>query len=99
MTGIRDKSDPIARWRATIDALEAAVHAAPDEAEIDTVEAEEVRRLITMRLAAARHHNLPRSWVRRPGIVPRIVPEASERTDPTPPSPHPPTHPRPVWPE
>jgi hypothetical protein len=102
MTGIRDKSDPIADWRATIDALEAAVQAAPDEHEIDMVEAEEVRRLITIRLAAIRHNNLPASWVRPPGIVPRIgpdpgaAPKTTERAETTPPSAHPSARPRPA---
>lgn len=68
MTGIRDASHPVARWRATIDALEAVVRAASDEPEIDPAEAKEVGRLITMRLAAAGHNNLPAAWVRRPGI-------------------------------
>jgi hypothetical protein len=83
MTGIRDASDPIARWRATIEALEAVVRAAPDEPEIDTAEAKEVRRLITMRLAAARPNNLPAAWVRRPGILPQIVPDTVARPETT----------------
>ena len=103
MTGIRDASDPIARWRATIDALEAVVRAAPDEPEIDMAEAKEVRRLITTRLAAARHNNLPAAWVRRPGILPQIVPdtearpESTERAETTSRSPHPPARPRLAW--
>jgi hypothetical protein len=103
MTGIRDASDPIARWRATIDALEAVVRAAPDEPEIDMAEAKEVRRLITTRLAAARHNNLPAAWVRRPGILPQIVPdtearpETTERAETTSRSPHPPARPRLAW--
>jgi hypothetical protein len=102
MTGDRDGPDPAARWRATIDALEAVLQAAPDEPELDTAEAADVRHLIAMRLAAARRDNLPAAWVRRPGIFPRIVadavtPETTEPTAPTPPSPHPPTRPRPAW--
>jgi hypothetical protein len=103
MTGIRDASDPIARWRATIEALEAVVRAAPDEPEIDMADAKEVRRLITMRLAAARHNNLPAAWVRRPGVLPQIVPdtgaspETTERAETTPRSPHPPARPRLAW--
>jgi hypothetical protein len=103
MTDNRDRSDPLARWHATIDALEAVVLAAPDQPEIDTAEAKEIQRMITMRLAAARANNLPAAWARRPGIVPRVVPDTAvtpaktERTEPTPPSPHLPARPRPAW--
>lgn len=103
MTGIRDRSDPTARWRATIDAVEAVLQAAADEPEIDPTEAEEVRRLVTMRLAAARRNNLPAAWAVRPGIVPRLVPdtgaapETAERAEPTPPSPHLPARTPPAW--
>jgi hypothetical protein len=103
MTDNRDRSDPIARWHATIDALEAVVLATPDRPEIDTAEAKEVQRLITMRLAAARPNNLPAAWTRRPGIAPRIVtdagavPETTEGAGPTPRSPAPLPRPRPAW--
>ena len=103
MTDNRDRSDPIACWHATIDALEAAVLTAPDQLEIDTAEAKEVQRLITIRLAAARPNNLPAAWARRPGIVARIVtstgaaPETTEPAEPTPRSPAPPTRPRSAW--
>ena len=39
MTEFRDKRDTTDRWRATIEALEAIVLAAPDEPEIDPAEA------------------------------------------------------------
>jgi hypothetical protein len=58
----------------TIEALEAVVQAAPGEPEIDMAEAKEVRRLITMRLAAARHNDLPAAWVRRPGSCTKSCP-------------------------
>jgi len=101
MTDKRDRPDPIARWHATIDALEATVLTAPDQPEIDKVEAKEVQRLITMGLAAARPNNLPAAWARRPGIAARIVtdagatPETTEPAEPTPRSPALP--PRPAW--
>jgi hypothetical protein len=74
MTDIRDPLDPIARWRALIDAVEGIALAATDAPEIDPAEAKEVRRLITMRLAA-RRNSLPAAWTGRPGIVPRLVPD------------------------
>ena len=40
MSDIRDKLDPIARWRATIDAVEGVTLAATDTPEIDPAEAE-----------------------------------------------------------
>ena len=99
MTDIRDRLDPIARWRATIDAIEGVTLAAPDAPEIDASEAEEVRRLITMRLAAVRRNNLPAAWTRRPGVVPRLVPETratpapTDRAEPAPQAPRPPERP------
>jgi hypothetical protein len=103
MTDNRDRSDPIARWRATIDALEAIVEAAPDEPEIDPAEANEVRRLVMVRTAGRRRNTLPAAWARRPGTVPHLVPDSAatpvttERTEPTPPSPPLPQRPRPAW--
>ena len=103
MTDNRDRSDPIARWHAIVAALEAAVLAALDQPEIDPAEADEVRRLVAMRLAAARPNKLPAAWARRPGIVPHLVPdeavapEATERAEPTPPSPSLPSRPPPAW--
>jgi len=96
MTDIRDGLDPIARWRALIDAMEAVTLAAAGTPEIDSTEAEEVRRLITMRLAAW-GNNLPAAWTGRPGIVPRLVPDP--RANPAPRAPHPPVRPRPAWQE
>jgi hypothetical protein len=103
MTDFRDRPDTTNRWRAIIEALEAIVLAAPDEPEIDPAEAEEVRRLVMVRTAHRRRNNLPAAWVRRPGILPQIVPDA----EPTPkttgpdertlPAPHPPAHPGPAW--
>ena len=98
----RDGLDPIARWRALIDAMEAVTLAAAGTPEIDSTEAEEVRRLITMRLAA-RRNNLPAAWTGRPGIVPRLVPDPRanaappDRTEPAPRAPHPPARPRLAW--
>jgi hypothetical protein len=102
MTDFRDGPDLTERWRATIEVLEALVHAAPEE-EIDTAEADEVRRLIIMRVAAARPNKLPAAWVRRPVIGPPTPPEAgatgeaTDRPKPPPQAPHPRAHPRPVW--
>jgi len=102
MTDFRDGPDLTERWRATVEALEALVQAAPEE-EIDTAEADEVRRLITMRVAAARRNKLPAAWVRRPGIGLPTPPEAgatgeaTDRPEPPPRAPHPPAHPRPAW--
>jgi len=102
MTDIRDGLDPIARWRALIDAMEAVTLAAAGTPEIDSTEAEEVRRLITMRLAAW-GNNLPAAWTGRPGIVPRLVPDPRanaappDRTEPAPRAPHPPARPRLAW--
>ena len=59
MTDFRDKPDAITRWRATVEALEALVQAAPEVEEIDPAEAEKLRRLIRIRVAAARSNNLP----------------------------------------
>lgn len=102
MTDNRDRLDPIACWHSTIDALEAVVLATPDQPGIDPAEAKEVRRLITMRLAA-RPNNLPAAWARRPRIVAQIVtnagavPETTERAAPKPPSPRSPARSRPAW--
>ena len=102
MTDIHDGLDPIARWRALIDAMEAVTLAAAGTPEIDSTEAEEVRRLITMRLAAW-GNNLPAAWTGRPGIVPRLVPDPRanaappDRTEPAPRAPHPPARPRLAW--
>ena len=65
MTDLRDKPDAITRWRATVEALEALVQAAPEAEEIEPAEAEKVRRLIRIRVAAARSNNLPAAWVPR----------------------------------
>ena len=65
MTDFRDKPDAITQWRATVEALEALVQAAPEAEEIDPAEAEKVRRLIRIRVAAARSNNLPAAWVPR----------------------------------
>jgi len=103
MTDIRDGLDPIARWRALIDAMEAVTLAAAGTPEIDSTEAEEVRRLIAMRLAAARRNNLPAAWTVRPGIVPRLVPDTratpapTDRAEPARQAPHPPARPWLVW--
>jgi hypothetical protein len=103
MTDVRNPLDPTARWRATIDAMEAVMLAAPDAPEIEPTEAEEVRRLITMRLAAARRNSLPAAWTRRPGVVSPLVPDTratpapTDRTEPAPRAPHPATRPRLAW--
>ena len=103
MSHVRDRLAPIARWRALIDALEAVTLAATDALEIDPAEAEEVRRLSTMRLAAARRDNLPAVWTRRPGIVPHLVPDTratpapTDRAEPASRAPHPPARPRLAW--
>jgi hypothetical protein len=103
MTDFRDRAGATEQWRATIEALEAVVLAAPDGPEIDPTEANEVRRLIMVRVATARRNNLPAAWVRRPGIVPQIVPDAepapsmTERDDPKLPSPDQPGRPREAW--
>ena len=103
MTDVRNPLDPTARWRATIDAMEAVMLAAPDAPEIEPTEAEEIRRLITMRLVSARRNSLPAAWTRRPGIVPRLVPDPRanaappDRTEPAPRAPHPPARPRLAW--
>ena len=83
--------------------LISVVSAAPDQPEIDPAEAEEVRRLITMRLTAARRNNLPAVWTRRPGVVSclvsdtRATPEPTDRAEPAPQAPHPPARPRLAW--
>ena len=107
MSDVRDRLDPIARWRATLDALQAVVQAAPDEPEVDRAEVEEVRRLVMVRTARHRRNTLPAAWARRPGTVPHLVPDAeaitaatpetTERAEPTPPSPRLPAHSRPAW--
>ena len=89
MTDFRDRPDATDRWRATIEALEAVVLAAPGEPEIDPAEAEEVRRLVMVRTARRRHNTLPAAWARRTGIPPQIVPDeeptpkATEPDEPT----------------
>ena len=69
MTGVGDKRDPIARWRAMIDTLESVLLAAADEPEIDAGGVEEVRRLVMVRTARRRRNTLPAAWTRRPGIL------------------------------
>src|SRR5271169_4290404 len=83
MTDFHDRPDATDRWRATIEALEAVVLAAPDESEVDLATAEEVRRLVMVRTARRRRDTLPAAWARRPGILPQIVSDA----EPTPRSP------------
>ena len=103
MTDFRDKPDASDHWRATIEALEAVVLAASDEPEIDPAEAEEVRRLVMVRAARRKRNTLPAAWVRRPGILPQIVPQAEPTPkttgpdEPTLRSPHSPAHPGPAW--
>jgi hypothetical protein len=101
MTDFRDRPDATDRWRATIEALEAVVLAAPDEPEIEPTEAEEVRRLVMVQIARRTRNTLPAAWVRRPEIVSQVVPDAeptlkaTEHGEPTPrapdrPAPRPP---------
>ena len=103
MTDIHDRLDPIARWRALIDALEGVTLAATGAPELDPGEAEEVRRLITMRLAAARRNSLPAAWTRRPGVVSALVPDTratpapTDRAEPAPQAPQPSARPRLAW--
>jgi len=103
MTYMSDRSDPIARWRATIDALEAVVLAEPEPRETDPAEAEEVHRLVMVRTARRRRNSLPAAWQRRPGIVPQIVSDAAAAAERAPPDepaprpPHPPARPWPAW--
>jgi hypothetical protein len=103
MTDFPDKPDTTDRWRATIEALEAIVLAAPDEPEIDPAEAEEVRRLVMVQAARRRRNTLPAAWVRQPGIPPQIVPDAEPAPraigsdDPTPRSPNRPVLIPPAW--
>jgi hypothetical protein len=103
MTDFRDRPDTTNRWRATIEALEAIVLAAPDEPEIDPTEAEEVRRLVMVQAARQRRNTLPAAWVRQPGILPHIVPDAEPAPraigpdDPTPRSPNRPVLIPPAW--
>jgi hypothetical protein len=103
MTDFRDGPDLTERWRATIEALEALVQAAPEEEDIDPVEVDEVRRLITMRVTGTRRNKLPAAWVRRPGIGLPTPPEAgatgeaTDRPEPPPQAAHPRAHPRPAW--
>jgi hypothetical protein len=92
MTRIRDKSNPIARWRATIEALEAVVLSAANEAEINPAEAEEVRHLIMIRIAARRRSSLPAAW---PG--PRIVMPPKPLAELNGPTPDRPLLARPPW--
>jgi hypothetical protein len=78
MTGIHNKSDPISRWRAMIDALESVLLTAADEREIDPAGVEEVRRLVMVRTARRRCNTLPAAWTRRPL---RVVREAGPRPE------------------
>ena len=103
MTDFRDRPDTSDRWRATIEALEAVVLAAPDEPEIDPAEAEDVRRLVMVRTARRRRDTLPAAWARRPGILPQILPDAEPTPkatgpdEPTPRSPDRPVPRPPAW--
>jgi hypothetical protein len=85
MTDFRDRPGATEQWRATIEALEAVVLAAPDGPEINPAEAEEVCRLVMVRTARRRRNTLPAAWARRPGMLPQIVPDA----EPTPKAPGP----------
>lgn len=73
MTDFRKIPDAADRWRATIGALEEIVLAGcgepQTEPQVDSAAAEDVRRLVMLRLAAQRRRALPAAWVRRPGIV------------------------------
>jgi hypothetical protein len=95
MTDFRDKPDAITQWRATVEALEALVQAAPEAEEIDPAEAEEVRHLIRIRVAAARSNNLPAAWVPRCEIA--ATAETAEGRKQTPQPPQPRLHLRPAW--
>lgn len=103
MTDLRDKPDAIERLCATLDALEAVVLTSADAPEIDPAEAEEVRRLVLLQTARRRRNTLPAAWVRRPGILPQLVPGAEPAPDetrpdePTPPSPDRLLPLRPAW--
>jgi hypothetical protein len=93
MTEFRDRPDATDRWRATIEALEAVVLAAPDEPPIDRAEAEDVRRLVRVRTARRRRNTLLAAWARRPGMLPQIVPDAEPTPQATGPDKPPPRFP------
>jgi len=95
MTDFRDKPDAITRWRATVEALEGLVHATPEAKEIDPAEAEKVRRLIRIRIAAARSNNPPAAWV--PHCEIGATAEIIEGRKHTPQPPQPRSHLRPAW--
>ena len=96
MTDLPDIPHATDRWRAAIEALEGIVQTTSVEAksacEIDPAEAEEVRRLIMIRIAARRRSSLPAAGV-RPGIVmpPKPLAELNR------PTPDPPLLARPPW--
>jgi hypothetical protein len=101
MTDFRDRAGATEQWRATIEALEAVVLAAPDEPPIDPAEAEEVRHLVMVQTARRRLNTLPAAWSRRPGIPPQIVPDAEptpNATGPDEPTPRSPDRPVPLPP-
>jgi hypothetical protein len=85
MTDLPDTPNTTDHWRAVIGALEAIVEAGCDEAlsaaEIDAAEADEVRRLIAVRIATTRRSALPEAWVRRPGIVMPPTPDPKPAPD------------------
>ena len=95
MTDFRDKPDAITRWRATVEALEALVQATPEAEEIDPAEAERVRRLIRIRVAAARSNSLPTAWVPRRVIAATAETVEERKHTPQPPQRRP--HLRPAW--
>jgi hypothetical protein len=85
-----------------IDALEEVVLAAPDEPATDPAEAEEVGRLVMVRTAPLRRDTLSAAWVRRPGLLRQVVPDAKPAPatgagKPTPPAPERPAPAPPPW--
>jgi hypothetical protein len=99
MTCSDEAPNAVEQWRATIDALTIVAQAADDErwAEVDSAEAEEIRRLIMVHIARRRHNALPAAWVRRPGIAMPVPAETEPAPEAKAPGPDKPVESRPVW--
>ncbi len=81
MSDWQETPDAVGAWRAVVDALDAIVQSAPTDGIVrhgDAGEADEVRRVITIRLAPHRRDTLPALWARARAAVMHLAEDAPD---------------------